>query len=117
MVVGQAHILGKKSSAHLHLPHSIITLFFCICRGDLSFMIQIWMTCVAGLNNLWQSRRWKQMIPEFDMGNSSMMSCPTVVDLNVGVRDAGVRRGLMHAMMRMMVTKEVWSGVIVIMHM
>ncbi|GAX79476.1 hypothetical protein CEUSTIGMA_g6917.t1 [Chlamydomonas eustigma] len=62
---------------------------------------------VQGLNKLWHGKRWREMVPELDIGSASIMSSPSVGRTTVGAREDGVHRGLMHAMMRMMVTNEV----------
>ena len=57
---------------------------------------------------MWEGQRWKDLVSSPELATSEIMNVPHEGQLDPSnVRDAGVRRGMLHAMMRMMVTQEV----------
>ncbi|KAG1657671.1 hypothetical protein FOA52_013765 [Chlamydomonas sp. UWO 241] len=60
-----------------------------------------------GIRDLWEGARWAELVASDDVSSSPLMAVPPAPSEDEASREAGVRRGLLHAVMRMLVTGEV----------
>jgi len=58
---------------------------------------------------MWEGRHWEDLISSQELASSEIMTVPqeNLSEESSDVRNSGVRRGMLQAMMRMMVTQEV----------
>uniref|UniRef100_A0A7R9V4Q4 Uncharacterized protein n=1 Tax=Chlamydomonas euryale TaxID=1486919 RepID=A0A7R9V4Q4_9CHLO len=90
-----------------------------LCRGSLaqggpaspasSVVLVVGRSHLDGLRFLWAEQRWQGLVGAAALSDSQLMSVPQPPKEDVASRGAGVRRGLLHAMMRQMVTQEVMA--------
>eukprot|EP00955_Chlamydomonas_euryale_P037499 350786-Chlamydomonas_euryale.AAC.2 len=91
-----------------------------LCRGSLaqggpaspasSVVLVVGRSHLDGLRFLWAEQRWQGLVGAAALSDSQLMSVPQPPKEDVASRGAGVRRGLLHAMMRQMVTQECGAG-------
>ncbi len=66
------------------------------------------LSCTLGLKHLWESGKWRELVGggSADLGASQLLACPRLPAPDTDPQ-YGLRRGLMEAMLRLSVTREV----------
>jgi hypothetical protein len=64
---------------------------------------------MQGIRHLWEGARWAELVASDDLSSSPLMAVPPVLREDEASREAGVRRGLLQALMRMIVDDDVMA--------
>lgn len=76
-----------------------------------SVVVVVGRSHLSGLQHLWEGQRWQGLVGQGELAASPLLSAPPTPQASGDAdMDVGIRRGLLQAAMRMMVTHEVRQG-------
>ena len=76
-----------------------------------SVVVVVGRSHLSGLQHLWEGQRWQGLVGQGELAASPLLSAPPMPQASGDAdMDVGIRRGLLQAAMRMMVTHEVRHG-------